>query len=156
MSTIAWDGRTLAADRGSWSGNMQTEVCKLFVFKEGEIGRKGFPPGGWASTGDWAFNHAFAQWLMDDSVSFPLLGKDTSPDHSIGIWVTNDGQVFRAHVRGILTPIMGKIAADGAGQMFALGALAMGGTAERAISLAAVHTDAAAFGVDTWSPPCSR
>lgn len=156
MTTIAWDGRTLAADRGCWFGNMQTEVCKLFVFKSGEIVRKGFPVGAWGSTGSWAFNHAFAQWLKDDSVTLPQPEKDTSPDGSIGIWVSDQGEVFRVHVRGILTPVMSKIAADGAGHMFALGVLAIGGTAERAISLAAVHTDAATFGVDTWSPPCAR
>lgn len=152
MTTIAWDGKTLACDRGLWSGNMQTEVCKLFRFHAGDIKRKGYPNGAWASTGTWAFNNAFKDWLMDVDAPFPLLGKDTDIDAPIGIMVAEHTcEAYSLHTRGVITPIIG-IAAAGAGQMFAMGVMAAGGTAEQAIELAMKYTDAAAFGVDAWRP----
>ena len=152
MTTIAWDGKTLACDRGLWAGNMQTEVCKLFRFTTGDIKRKGYPHGAWASTGDWAFNHAFKEWLMDGDAPFPLIGKEANIDASIGIMVASHTcEAYTVHMRGTITPIVG-IAAAGAGGMFALGVLAAGGSSVHAIQLAMKYTDAAAFGVDQWSP----
>lgn len=152
MTTIAWDGKTLAVDRAAWQGRMCMTTKKLHIF---ERPAHGFPPGAWADCGNAAFNAAVRDWL-DDKVPLPYPADGKEADEDMGLWVTMEGKVFTFHKRLVLSPVLGQIAGSGGGALFVLGAMAFGATAQQAVAAAEYHTDCSAHGVDTWSPPCFR
>jgi len=148
MTTIAWDGKTLAVDRGGWNGRHVREYQKLSVFaKPGN----GWDPGAFASTGDACFNEAMRQWIQSGGDKpQPAEAKDLNDE--CGLYVTNDGKAFTVTVRGVLLPCFSKKIGAGGGGHFALGCMVAGKTAEEAVQLAQAHTDCSAFGMDCWSP----
>ncbi len=152
MTTIAWDGKTLAIDRGAWSGRMVTEVSKLHVFDD--IKRPGWPKRGcWGITGSLAYLSACVMWLSGKTEVMPPLAKDGNLDDEAGLFVDETGIAWIVSERMVPFRCHSKCVGAGGGGFFVLGAMVMGATAEQAVRLAHTHTDAAAFGVDTWSPP---
>lgn len=149
MTTIAWDGTTLAVDRGGWNGRMVRPTKKITVI---QLGREGWPLGAYASTGNAAFNRELALWMQGVVAELPKLAKAEELDDECGLYITNDKIAYSVTQRGILLEIPGQYATAGGGREFALGCMVAGKTAVEAVTLAQLHTDCSAFGIDTWSP----
>jgi hypothetical protein len=152
MTTICWDGKNLAVDRGCWNGNMVTAGDKIHLFNGDRLRRPEFPAGAWASMGDRAYIYATVAWLRYPSADRPVLAKPDELDESMGLWVTDEGDCYQFTKRLVLTPVSSYPIGLGAGGFFAMGAMVAGKTAREAVLLAAIHTDGSAFGVDTWTP----
>lgn len=144
MTTIAWDGTTLAADRCSWSGGVRRGVRKVF---------KVTAPGGSrylvAFAGDGSFAMAVLAWMRGGRRPDPLgfltqneLGNQCclAIDERRRCWSLSNNLFWH--------PMRERIFAFGAGQEFAWGALEAGASARRAIEITAKRSDYAALGVD--------
>lgn len=150
MTTIAWDGKTLAADQCSWSGGVRRKTCKVFKL-ESTAGFDGEVLVAFAGT---------ASYCM--SVLAWMIGKATKPepaqyfkpeemdrqcavliDHQRQVWTCSNDLLWQRHDETIF--------ANGAGQEFAWGALEAGADAVRAVEIAMKRSDYAGFGVDSVS-----
>lgn len=143
MTTIAWDGHTLAADQASWSNGVKRRVCKLHRFDDGLF----------AGVGDGAFVEAYAAFrrgeraLMPDAQSYNVEKSET-----IGVFIRRaDWRIFSVTSLGELLPINEKHYATGAGQEFAWGALDAGASAVEAVKIAMYRSDYAGIGVDSMT-----
>lgn len=148
MTTIAWDGTTLAVDRGVWNGRMVREQCKLHVIREP---KNGWPPGAYASCGDAAFNTQLVQWMRNGGTR-PETAKPEDMDVECGVYVSNGREVFLVMGRGVLLRLVQQKVGSGGGAHFALGCMVAGTDAVTAVELAQKHTDCSAFGIDSWRP----
>ena len=135
MTTIAWDGKTLAADskltRGGagYGGTCFAEqTLKLSRSKEGHLGA-------WAGI----YNHQcdrFLEWVRKGCKGDPV---QPSTDTAF-ILVEPNGQLHEFRPEGISRTVPGYgYMAWGSGRDFAIGALAMGATAVEAVKIAARH-----------------
>ena len=145
MTTIAWDGKTRAVDRGVWKGRLVGEVRKLHIFKDGES-PPNWPAGAWAAAGNSGVVAEVLLWAAGK------VDRPAEANSSLGLFVDARGQAYEVSARFTLAPLRQKFTADGAGAEFAMGCLAAGATAEEAIGYAMQHTDCAAGGIDVWSP----
>jgi ATP-dependent protease HslVU (ClpYQ) peptidase subunit len=144
MTTIAWDGVTLAADRCSWSGAARRQVRKVFNIKASD--EKRFLVG---FCGDGAFALAVLDWMQ---------GKAPKPMYTVyGVRADEQCALVIDEAR-VVWGVSGTLAyyrfeenmmALGSGQAYAWGALEAGASAQRAIEIAIKRSDFAAFGVDT-------
>lgn len=147
MTTIAWDGETLAADRCSWSGGARRAVRKVFkiTMKDGETYLCAF-------CGSGEFAHAVMEWMTGklstppDCASF---GVDS--ETACALVINKKKQVFLLGARLHYMRMHEKQFAVGAGQDFAWGALEAGATAKQAVMIAAKRSDYAGLGVDCVS-----
>ncbi|WP_416048950.1 hypothetical protein [Cupriavidus basilensis] len=143
MTTIAWDGTTLAADRCSWSGGVRRRVRKIYRVRA---------PGGrvflvaFCGNGDFAM--AILAWMRGgdrpDPAHFDVDKTSTCAvviDERGGVWQLSGALSYGCRMRE-------RVFAQGAGHEFAWGALEAGATARRAVLIAAKRSDYAALGVD--------
>lgn len=141
MTVIAWDGTALAADRQTGYGEQKYESEKLWKLDNGEV---------LAIAGDLAYALKLAEWYKAgaDPTKYP---NKTGED-----W----GRIVVASHRGCVTyegygmaiPVRAKFAAWGSGRDFALGALAMGADARRAVEITNAHCASCGLGID-WAIP---
>lgn len=143
MTTIAWDGVTLAADRCSWSGYVRRHARKVFRMRA---------PGGAvflvAIAGSAGFGHAVLQWMRGerDAPDCTMFGVEATS--AVAVVVDEQKRVFVLGARLTYEPMLESIFAFGAGQEFAWGALEAGASARRAVEIAAKRGDYAGLGVD--------
>ena len=126
MTTIAWDGKTLAADRqvSCPSGNLQ--VVKIRRTRDGRL---------IGATGDTVLTRLYLDWLESGDGSARPTFADDKEDYVVALEVLPDGSVLR-HDRFGCFPILGSQATCGSGGAFARGALAAGMTAAQAVAIA--------------------
>lgn len=146
MTTIAWDGKTLAADQCSWSGSVRRRVCKVFKIKSKDRGTLLV-----AFSGNASFATKVLDWMSGkcdrpdprDFHRLDDLGRQCAVaiDSARRVWALSNSLIWE--------PMNESIFAHGAGQEFAWGALEAGATAVQAIEITARRSDFAGFGVDT-------
>lgn len=163
MTTIAWDGHTLAVDRGSWSGYVVHETTKLYPpggpLEDKGNGtmalpthyRNGWPMGAFAFTGTAGICMRILTWAQSGN-DRPFL-PESEWGNSHGVLVTLDRKVYRISGYLALEPVESVPFSDGGGQECAIGAMLAGASAKRAVEITAERTYLSVFGVDTWSPP---
>lgn len=146
MTTIAWDGKSLAADRCSWSGGARRALRKVFkvTAPDGRRFLVGF-------AGDGSFAMAILAWMRGERERPTPLDFITSDklenqcalviDEQLRIWQLG-GSLFYSRMQE-------RIYAYGGGQDFAWGALEAGATARQAVQIAIKRSDYAGLGVDT-------
>lgn len=155
MTTICWDGKTLAADRGSWSGYVVNEVTKLFPpiytpeFMPDRF-ENGWPMGAFAFAGHSGICMAILHWARCGHDK-PIL-RDGERDNSYGVLATNSGVLYRVGGMLMLEKIESVPFADGGGHECALGAMLAGADARRAVEIVGERMYMSRFGVDTWCP----
>ena len=148
MTTIAFDGKTLAADQCSWSSGMRRRVRKVFKVESPERG-----PILVAFCGAGSFCLMVLDWMQ---------GKGERPnpaDHWSSSEMHNQcclaiDSEYRVWTLGNdlrWQQMQESIYAMGAGQDIAWGALEAGASAERAIEIAIKRSDFAGIGVDVVS-----
>lgn len=123
MTTIAWDGKTLAADRqgaiGDWKFDDGPKIHRL-------SGGRYF-----AAAGQCAIGQRVRHWV-DTGLDKPVLEEG---DQFSGILVTSDGDAYLLEYALLPTHIQPPFAI-GSGAQFALGAMAAGVDAVQAIEIA--------------------
>ena len=131
MTTIAWDGETLAADRRADYGNMKLDATKIF-WLEGATRPANIEHAVlFAWSGMYQAGLAVKAWL-EMKADKPSL---TSDDGS-GMIVTQHREVFRLENRLVPIPVVEKFYAMGSGRDFAMAAMALNQTAVQAVVLA--------------------
>ena len=144
MTIIAWDGKTLAADRQATSGYIKVGTTK--IVKCPTTGRLIGSAGGMGSA------QLMMQWILDgeDMSKYPPCQNDKD-DWARIIIVNPDGtlnEYERLPKKLVLQPIEG-YHAIGIGREVALGALAMGADARTAVAIASTYVDGCGLGIDT-------
>lgn len=141
MTTIAWDGTTLAADRAAWSGNMKFRVRKVHKVKapDGSVYLVAF-------SGDGNFAEAVLRWMNGG----PHPGAYPNTDNVIiAVVIDEQRRIWRMESTALrYGRVLERVHACGGGQDFAIGALEAGATAAQAVRIAAKRSDMAGLGVD--------
>ena len=148
MTTIAWDGETLAADSCSWSGGARRKVKKVFRIESKERGDLLV-----AFSGHGSFCLMVLDWMT---------GKADRPNPSdfydresicsqCAVVIDSDKRVWSLGNDLFWQEMLESKYANGAGQDFAWGALEAGATAQQAIEIAMKRSDYAGLGVDMVS-----
>jgi len=128
VSTVAWDGKTIAADRGGVTYERMHLLDKLFVLDDGTIA---------ACTGVYEIGQLMLQWYVDGKKpeQFPKAAQD--PDNSTTLIVIPDGhgQAYQITSQPVLVPVECPMA-WGSGGDIALGAMHAGANADKAVQIA--------------------
>jgi hypothetical protein len=148
LTTVAWDGKTLAADR-RMAGWM--DACKVFHLKDGRV---------LSGAGYMDELAEVAAWLDagGDDRDKPVVSDD---DDTCTDYLLIDGDTCYWLTTPFLRPIEVRdgMAAVGSGSRYALGAMAAGKTAAEAVAIAARFDPNTGGGVDTHpkaAAPTSR
>jgi ATP-dependent protease HslVU (ClpYQ) peptidase subunit len=152
MTTIAFDGQYVAADKGIWANGHIDKITKLRVVTiEGEKMIA-------ACMGDAHFSRALLSWMEDNTKPKPdwrsgekdMYGTTTCihlfTKHGVILDVSAEGGVLTLEGHGP----RGVFAAGG-GREMALGALLAGASAQRAVEIAIEFSDYGGHGVTVHS-----
>lgn len=148
MTTIAYDGKTLAADRCSWCSGVRRAVCKVQKVSHARRGDLLV-----AFAGDAGYAGQVLDWLIGAGPRPDPLTKFDRQDLNIvcAVAVDRNGRIWEINRALDWCEFDEPIFAHGAGQEFAWGALEAGADAVRAVEIAAKRSDYAALGVDSVS-----
>lgn len=142
MTTIAFDGKTLAADRGAWSGGFHQAAKKVHRITAPD-GRKYLV----AQMGNAAFAADVLRWMRGGPHPGPCLDADKNTD--CAVVVDEQRRVWRLSAdRLTYREATGRLHSAGAGQEIAMGALMAGAGAIKAVNITMLVSDYAARGVD--------
>lgn len=135
MTTVAFDGRYVAADGRSTMGNMVVgkEVQKIFPldFVYNGVSQKAAVVG----AGCQESVHIMVEFIKNNDLAITELAPDVDPEEFELILVLNDGRAMNLGAK--LTPFPCEVPfAIGSGAQFALGALHSGQSAKQAVDLA--------------------
>lgn len=145
MTTIAWDGKTLAADRCSWSGGARRRVRKVFKVRAAD-GRMFLV----AFAGSGTFALAVLAWMRGGTRPDPLAFlKPDELGNQCALVIDEQRRVWQLGSDLFYSQMRERVYAFGGGQDFAWGALEGGADARRAVEIAMKRSDYAGLGVDT-------
>lgn len=138
MSIVAYDGKSLAADRQMTRGNFKFEVRKIRRINSYVL----------AWTGYMSSGLAMAHWFENGALrgDFPACQQNNELWARL-IVVSKDEVVYyeqTPHAIGVYAPYM----AWGQGSDFAMGAMSHGATAKEAVEIACRFDTGCGFGVD--------
>lgn len=137
MTCIAWDGRTLAADKRASNGGLARRCTKIMRHGDALIGM----------TGDWDAAAELRQWWIDGAkpADFPKVGRD---DKATLVVVQHAG--ISVYVAGPFPMIQEEqFSAWGSGRDFAIAAMHLGCDAAKAVEVASIFQHDCGDGVDT-------
>ena len=137
MTTIAWDGKALAADKQSNSASGNQRVTKIRRLSDGRL------VGG---AGDAVMVHLYYDWLEAGSPLPRPIWSDVDENICV-LEISPSGQVWRHEAFGRY-PIDDSQATTGTGGAFARGAMAAGKTAAEAVAIAIELDMYSGVGVD--------
>lgn len=139
MSIVAWDGKTLAADKQmTYYGNKS--VCSK-IEKRGDVI--------FAGTGTANHLQPLIEWYEKGANpnDYPKF-QDT--DNWSRLIVVKDGICLEYLKDPYPIPVMQKFMAFGSGANYAIGAMQMGADAIKAVEVASLHDDGCGFGVEFY------
>lgn len=147
MTVIAWDGRSLVADRQATTGTHGMPVTKLWPLPDGT--------GAIACCGQLDSALVLRQWYLDDAdpAKYPSFQSKNDEAECVLIVARDDGTCVFYQRHPVAIPVEGGYWAWGCGREFAVGALAVGATAQEAVSVAIKHCDGCGFGTTEWTAP---
>lgn len=140
MTVIAWDGRTLAADKRNGYGTMIGTVTKVYRYGDLLVG----------GAGDGCFISAMREWVKAgrDPDKFPA--HQGSKDDWCPIMVIEaDGSCLIYERSPYPTRLEQRFMAIGSGREYAMAAMHLGKTAAEAVEVASALDSACGNGVDT-------
>lgn len=126
MTTIAWDGTTLAGDTLSVTYNLRRAACKVWRLADGRL---------YGGSGEYQGILAVKQWLEDGE---PRGEKEPKLDDFSAMVIDQEGQCFRLESQLIYMPVSEPYHAVGTGRDFALTAMLLGKNAREAVEIAAL------------------
>lgn len=142
MTTIAWDGKTLAADKQSTSHDMGRTVTKIFRLSDGLL----------ALCGGGVHASAIRDWFMGERnpATWPRL--NTEDNAGSVIHITDDG-IFVYNGQLMPTPekLEDRFIAFGTGRDYAMAAMHLGENATTAVRVACEYDIYSGQGVNSLS-----
>lgn len=143
MTCIAFDGRYLAADSGTFTGELMTTGAEKIRIRHLQKEYAAF-----ALCGTNLHLLALEQYLRyGDEFDLEKLGTDYGPSCTCGLIVKmhSDGKPYAQFIyaNGTIDPQKFELIANGAGSAFLMGALTAGASAMEAVNLSKIHTTAA-------------
>lgn len=140
MTTIAWDGKTLAADKQSNFGDQKTTVTKIFRLSDGSLA---------AGSGEFSFILSVIRWLDSGgaSESFPAHQRDKD-DWQPVLHITTAGKICLYERTPFPVVREDLFTAIGSGKAYALAAMQLGQTAADAVVVASLFDPGTGRGVD--------
>jgi len=140
MSVIAWDGKTIAADKSSTCCEMRAPVTKILRLKSGDVV---------AWTGGQEQGMALAEWYENgaDRTTWPEFQKG---DDWTRLIVASKAGVFEFERLPFPQKIESPFRAWGSGRDFAMGAMAMGADASTAVIVATTYNIHCGCGLDAF------
>lgn len=139
MTVIAWDGKTICADKQATCGNTKSTTTKLRRIATGEV---------LAWTGDQDSGEMLAKWYADgaDPKWWPDFQKDKDDWCRLVVADANGVRYFER--RPIATAVEDRFRAFGSGADLALAAMHCGRTAREAVEVACIYDAGCGQGVD--------
>jgi hypothetical protein len=141
MTVIAWDGKTLAADKQSTVCGIAVQTTKVHVVPEGIVAFYGATSGAVAML-EW-FNRA------RDICHWPEKIQQNDETNAYSVFVDWSGKVWLYENFPYAIPKEGAFFAGGSGRDMALAALDLGFTAVEAVECANRHCITCGMGVDS-------
>ena len=142
MSCVAWDGKTIAADKQATCSGLRFKTTKLRRLATGEV---------LSWTGDQDSGEMAAKWYEDgaDPEKWPECQKDKDMWSRLIVASASGVKVFER--QPIATAIEDEFMAWGSGRDYALGAMARGASAQEAIETAMKFDSGCGLGIDSES-----
>lgn len=141
MSVIAWDGKTVSADRQAMLGSTKETATKLWQLEGGMvIGVTGTLPAGLI----------MRQWYVDGANLCKYPESQKSDSDFANMLVCKDGKAWFYGQYPVAIPVEQNFYAIGSGREVALGALAMGASTDRAVQIACAYAEGCGNGIDTF------
>lgn len=139
MSVVAWDGKTIAADKQATCAGLRFKTTKLRRLESGEV---------LAWTGDQDSGQIVAKWYSDgaDPEKWPACQADK--DVWARLIVAHGGACRVFERQPVAMPIEDEFMAWGSGRDYAMGAMARGASAEEAVAVAMEFDTGCGMGVD--------
>lgn len=141
MTTIAWDGTTLAADKQATNAGLRRTVTK--IFRAGDLM--------FAACGDLAESLEVIEWIKAGADPEKLPASQRSERWNSIFTVTKQGVIKVYECGPYPIQFEDEIFACGSGRDFALGAMRMGADAVRAVEVASGFDSGTGCGVDRLS-----
>lgn len=140
MTVIAWDGKTLAADKAATNVGFSSTVTKIYRVPAGLVG--------FAGNGDAAMQ--LLQWFREgmDVKNYPECQKGED-DAASAIFVSKDGSVYGFGSSPWPQRNENVCQAFGSGRDYALAAMHLGFDARRAVEVAIALDNDCGCGIDT-------
>ena len=140
MTIIAWDGKTLAADKRAVSANRPVVTTKIFRVRDDLVG----------FSGEAALGLAMVEWYRQGAEPCNLPEFQKADADSVGFVVVKaDGRVFRFERSAYPFQILEPFFAMGSGRDYALAAMHLNRTAVEAVELACLFDVNCGNGFDT-------
>lgn len=141
MSTIAWDGYTLAADKQATSGNLKAKCSKMLSLNDGTV---------LATAGSLAEGYSLFDWYVEgaDRDMYPGFQNDSERWTSLIVALPN-GKCFEFEQAYHPLPVKGK-SAWGSGRSYALAAMEMGADAVKAVKVASKFDPSTGLGIESY------
>lgn len=146
MTTVAWDGRTLAADGAAWFGGARRRVRKVHRLDLIDRG-----PALVAAMGSMAFATLTLDFLVNGGAKPQFSDYELNADQETALVIDRNRKIWVVTAALVWLPFEENIFASGSGHEFAMGALEAGATAEQAVRIAMKRSDYAGLDVDTVS-----
>lgn len=140
MTVIAWDSKTLAADKLCVYGNTKTIVTKIHRMPGGELV---------GCAGDLTFCLALIEWVKQGRkpVDFPTHGRDKDDWQPLLVIETDGSPSFYERTPYPVRYEQRNVA-FGSGKEYALAAMHLGKTAREAVAVAIELTSTCGMGID--------
>jgi hypothetical protein len=139
MTVIAWDGKTLAADKRADVGGMTYTTTKLFRVRDAIVG----------VAGNAALSRAMVEWLIAGADPSRFPDGQKIRDDACGLLVIQGWRVFKYEYTPHPFEIEDRQVAMGSGRDYALCAMRLGKTAAEAVALACEFDPGCGNGIDT-------
>lgn len=144
MTTVAWDGKTMAADKQMTLGNMRHSNIQGKILRGEYHGL----PALFAGAGTKVYSAAVIEWLAAGMPAEHKPEMPETPDSFTVVVVTEPGlYLYVDSLRPI--PLGPCKYAIGTGEDYARGAMAAGASAKRAVEIACTFDVNSGMGVDT-------
>ncbi|MFC4158692.1 hypothetical protein [Chitinimonas lacunae] len=127
MTTVAWDGTTVAADTQANNSGLRSRTKKLHRLQDGRI---------YAFSGEIQDGRAVYDWLNGGEKS----PKPAVSSSFVALLICPNGHAYTIEDKLVLLPVLEGFRAIGSGRNFAMGAMAVGADAVKAVA-AAIQLD---------------
>jgi hypothetical protein len=140
MTVIAWDGKTMSADKQGSSSGFKSTVTKLFHGSDGKTV---------AGTGDLSRIKELNKWREDGAIAKDFPEWQRKDDTWVCLVVASGDGVIMYEQSPIPIEIEDQYFAWGSGREVAIGAMHKGATSKEACEAAIYHQSGCGRGVDT-------
>lgn len=142
MTTIAWDGLTLAADKQSTCSGLIHKTTKIFKHWTGLYG----------VTGHLTHGLTVYKWITEQNADPALYPENpSSDDYGYVLHINVDSEIFCYEGYAIPAQMEDKFIAVGSGRDFATAAMYLGQTAVQAIATSSIFDANTGNGVDSFT-----